>query len=120
MRNLLFSIALLALSTGVSQAQSAGPYPAQSPGLFSDQMNQMQTLSNSTDIYLQQRQQPQFARPAPTQAVPAVDWNEFWAERNRAQTRAIEADTARLQRQIDRDMAEIHHMELLNAIERRR
>jgi len=120
MRNLLVSLALLIVSAGVAYAQSqpGNPY---APGSFmNDTLLYNAIISNDTDAYLNQRQPPPYFVLPSTQAVPSTDLTEYWAERSRAETRAMEADTARRNRQLDRDLAEIRHQELLNAIDRRR
>ncbi len=59
MRNLLIGLVLGLSIAGLgsvwAQQHSLDPYHSPAPGLFSEQMNQMQTLSNSTDIYLNEQ-----------------------------------------------------------------
>jgi hypothetical protein len=84
-------------------------------------MNQMQTLSNSTDLYLQQQQQywhpRSLALPSPVVPLPGQhDGEEFRARQNRI----MQADLDRENAKLDRALAEVRHLELLNAIEGRR
>ncbi len=126
MRNLLLSVSFLILSTGVAYAQSqpGNPY---APGSFNNDTQIYQgIISNDADAYLGQlkaRQQPQFILPSsggPTIQDIGQQIIQEMEAKHKAEMRAYDAMNTQRQRALDREMDEIRHQELLNAIERRR
>ena len=98
----------------LAQAQSVGPYNAPAPGLFSDQMNQMQTLSNSTDLYLQQQQR--LWHPQPLYLPPVCQYLTTMARRMREefrqkQNRIMQITPTRTTRGWSGPSAEVRHLE---------
>ncbi len=122
MRNVLLSASILILSAGVcaAQQQPGNPY---APGSFNNDTQIYQgIISNDADAYLRQlkaRQSQQFVLPS-TQSVPYNDGTADAEESRQKQRRIMQMYTDRDNQRLQRALDEVRHLELLNAIERRR